>query len=309
MAKQRIILVHGRNFKPGEEDLTKNWIEAIALGLKRDYGANQARKFKRTHISMAYYGDVSNKYLRNTGKKYDKKADISDRAKALEILANYKKSDFNKKTYNALDGKTSLKEGLADALSKPLEFFGVADDIIGRVAPDMDDYWNPDEQFGSDARWPLTTILKKALIANEKVLLISHSLGTIVSFDVLWKFCYYREYMEELKGKTVHTWVTLGCPLGNSTVKNKVKGAAAKHDRRYPNNVKKWINVAAEDDYISHDQTVADDYRGMMKRNLIDSIVDHRIYNLAVRKGKSNPHHGAGYLIHPTVSRIVNNWL
>ena len=33
------------------------------------------------------------------------------------------------------------------------------------------------------------------------------------------------------------------------------------------------------------------------------------IYNLAVRNGKSNPHHGTGYLIHPAVSRLVAEWL
>lgn len=34
-------------------------------------------------------------------------------------------------------------------------------------------------------------------------------------------------------------------------------------------------------------------------------IADRRIFNLAIRDGKSNPHHGAGYLIHPTVIEAI----
>ncbi len=38
-------------------------------------------------------------------------------------------------------------------------------------------------------------------------------------------------------------------------------------------------------------------------------IRDHRIYNLALRHGKSNPHHGAGYLIHPQFINVLARWL
>ncbi len=47
----------------------------------------------------------------------------------------------------------------------------------------------------------------------------------------------------------------------------------------------------------------------MKELGLIDSITDQRIYNLAVRDGTSNPHHGAGYLIHPYVAGLVAEWL
>ena len=69
------------------------------------------------------------------------------------------------------------------------------------------------------------------------------------------------------------------------------------------------LHVAAVGDYISHDPTVRDDYRTMLEHGLLDSIEDHRIYNLAVRFGRSNPHHGVGYLIHPTVTACIGDWL
>jgi hypothetical protein len=41
----------------------------------------------------------------------------------------------------------------------------------------------------------------------------------------------------------------------------------------------------------------------------ISTIRDYRIYNLAVRYGKSNPHSSVGYLIHPRVAQIIASWL
>jgi hypothetical protein len=70
-----------------------------------------------------------------------------------------------------------------------------------------------------------------------------------------------------------------------------------------------WRNVSAEDDYLCHDNTLADDYREMLNLRLVSSIRDYHIYNLAVRYGKSNPHSSLGYLIHPRVAKIVADWL
>ena len=92
-------------------------------------------------------------------------------------------------------------------------------------------------------------------------------------------------------------------------MKTHIKGAQARRERRYPSNIRRWINIAAEDDYIAHDQNVADDFRDMLDLGLVESIDDRRIFNLAVRNGKSNPHLGAGYLIHPVLGDVVANWL
>ncbi len=70
-----------------------------------------------------------------------------------------------------------------------------------------------------------------------------------------------------------------------------------------------WEKFAVEDDYISHDETLRDDYRKMERAGLVNSICDHRLYNLAVRDGKPNPHHGVGYLIHPRFIDVLGKWL
>jgi len=47
----------------------------------------------------------------------------------------------------------------------------------------------------------------------------------------------------------------------------------------------------------------------MMEQRLVSAVHDYRIYNLAVRYGKSNPHSSVGYYIHPRVTKIVVDWL
>ncbi len=312
MAK-KIIIIHGRSFKPPVERLRDSWIGALSHGVERDFPADGQAKLSKASIDLAYYGNLSNEFLRNAGKTYDSEQDSLDREKCLSKLMEYKKEDFllerGKDNYSNLPGKTALKEFAADVLSVPAHLFRLQETIVKSVAPDMRQYWNVDSEFGSSVRWTLTEPMVKALKAGDDVLLIAHSLGTMIAFDVLWKFSYYGEYRELRESiKPLH-WITLGSPLGDELVKDKLKGASARGVRKYPKIVDRWDNIAAEDDYISHDQTIADDFSDMVEANLTSSIVDRRIYNLAVRHGDSNPHHGAGYLIHPTVSKIVYDWL
>lgn len=107
--------------------------------------------------------------------------------------------------------------------------------------------------------------------------------------------------------------LTLGAPLGDATVKENLKGASLRGDHRHPENIHFWDNVAAEDDFISYDQKLKDDFAHMVP-DPCERITDHRIYNFALRadsEGKlgSYPHHGAGYLVHPRVIDIIADWL
>lgn len=313
MAKH-LFLIHGRSFKPAQAELEGNWLTAARHGLVRDHGAQLGDTFDGVDKFFAYYGDISNAFLVGEGQTYDEAADVADRTACLATLSNYAAGDFldedGKRNYEGLPGKTSLWEFLADVVAGPLALLGLSEPIVSLVAPDMREYWNPETAFGSDVRWILTDPLAAALHDGDDIMLVSHSLGTMISFDVLWKFSYYGEY-ENLRqaGNKIDTWVTLGCPLGDATVKQNLKGAGASGVRRYPNLIRNWINIAAEDDFVAHDETVSDDYRRMEAEGQIESIEDQRIYNLAVRHGGSNPHHGAGYLIHPTFTDHLAAWL
>lgn len=305
---KKLILVHGRDFKPKKQTLEENWQEALRYGIARDFGDDKATKFDALDKMMVYYGNLSNKFLRSKGREYNENKDILDRRKSIDQLKTYVQQDFNEDIYNALPGKSFLKEALADTFSTPLSWFGLSDALVEAVAPDMGEYWNPDSAWGSDIRWTLTEPLSEALKNEDDIMLISHSLGTMIAYDVLWKFSHYGEY-QYLRDRQVKNWITMGSPLSDETVKNNLKGASATGKRKYPTNVRFWTNVAAEDDYISHDSELANDFEKMLTLGCVESIEDIKVYNLAIRGGKTNPHHGGGYLIHPELSELVADWL
>ena len=317
--KRRLILVHGRHFKPAKSPLLNNWLKALTVGLDRDH-EQLARRLGQLHdddrVAVAYYGDVSNGFLSRRGEGYDEQQDLQDREATLADLASLSREKLeSRKYYNQLPGKNSMREAMADVLHRPLGWAGFANNLIGRVAPDIREYWNPDSAFGSAARWPLTELLRDSLRSCDEILLITHSLGSMIAHDVLWKLSHYGEYRDIAEsGERINLWLTLGSPLGNPTVRKRLKGARAKGPRRYPSLVYRWVNVAAEDDYVSHDETLGDDFSEMSELGLITEVRDRRIFNMALRLNKrglrtSNPHHGAGYLVSPCVADLVAEWL
>lgn len=306
MAKT-IVLVHGRHFKPPEEALKALWLEALRWGIERDH-PDKLDAYDAVRKDFVYYGDVSNEFL-TEALGVTLRDDSRSRRETLDQLKSYSSRQFNKRLYDNLPGKDWTKEALADTFAGLLSAIRLSDLVIKSVAPDMREYWNLDSRFGSDVRFRMIDPLKGAMDREDDIMVISHSLGTMIAYDTFWKFCRLGEYRPTYTEKKIQMWLTLGSPLADETVKRHLKGARASAPWKYPDNILKWINVTAEDDYISHDQIVANDYREMKEHRLIRSITDKRIYNLAVRDGKSNPHHGVGYVIHPYVAGVVAKWV
>ncbi len=307
---KHIIFIHGRATKPLEQNLRMLWYEAIVHGLNRDFGDTEITNFHNVSKKFVYYGHISNEFLHeNNGDVIPD--DYVSRLASLEQMKVYMASDFNKDNYNLLPGKNSTYEFFADLLSSPLSLFSLGQKLIGTVAPDMREYWNPEAYFGSDIRFEFTKALVDAFDdkKNHKILIVAHSLGSIVAYDCLWKLSHYGEYRSKYQNCKIDL-ITLGSPLGDENVKKELKGKNSIGLRKYPHNIKSWTNISAEDDYICHDSKIANDFREMVDLKLINNIKDiNSIYNLTVRNGKSNPHSAIGYLIHPEFIKVLNNWL
>ena len=301
-----ILLVHGRSYKPPKKELQELWIEALRFGIERDR-PEKLQAFTEATIEFAYYGDISNAYLSEV---FDEEVpeDMEDRKASLVKLKTYAKSQFTKGTYRSLPGYNPWMEAAADLFAGALHLVRLSDDIIEHVAPDIREYWGS-YRFGSDVRQVFTNAIINAMKRDGEICVLAHSLGSMIAYDVFWKLSHYSEYRGLGWNRKVSLWITLGSPLADETVKARLKGASCSQIDRYPRNIVHWLNIAAEDDYISHDQKVAGDFRAMKRRGYVGSITDKRIYNLAVRDGKSNPHHGVGYLIHPTTIDAIASWL
>jgi len=304
-----LLFVHGRYFKPAAAELMDISTAAMTAAIARDY-PETSEKFAAVTKRIAYYGDLNNAFLKSTGEDYDEMLDVGDRRNALQRMrAIEKRKNFGVGRYDRIPGKTAMAEFAADVAGPLLGSLGLSKKIISKIAVDLGEYWNESSDFAAQLRARVRAAICKATENDERLMLISHGTGCIVAYDVLWQLSHDAEYQQHFATRKVDLWMTLGAPLGDSTVFKQLMGSGCKGSKRYPSNVVSWHNLSAEDDYMSHDNTVADDFRRMLAYKQVSFIRDYRIYNLAVRYGKSNPHSSVGYLIHPRVAQIIAEWL
>jgi hypothetical protein len=304
-----LLYVHGRHFKPNSIELLDISVEALRAGIQRDY-SEAMDLFHGMHKRIAYYGDITNEFLEKKGQRYDEKLDLGDRRNALQTLsALEKRKNFGLSRYDRLPGKSALAEFAADLIAPLLGALGLSPKLISKIAVDVTEYWNEKSDFGLRVRNRVRKAILEAMENGNRLILVSHGTGCIITYDVLWQLSHDPEHNKQFEDKKVDLWLTLGAPLGDVTVIRKLLGADKKGLERYPSNVVSWHNVSAEDDYTSHDNTLADDFKQMLTQKQVSVIRDYRIYNLAVRYGKSNPHSSVGYLIHPRVAQIISEWL
>lgn len=306
---RELLFVHGRDFKPPAEDLLDVCIAATAAGIERDC-PEYLDPLHAAHKTIAYYGDISNEYLAAAGRHYDPVVDLGDRRSALNAMRSLTKpKQFGVSRYDRLPGKTAVAEFAADVAAPVLGALGLSGAIIARVAADLHQYWNADSDFGARVRGRVRAAITDAMLAGRRLMILSHGTGCVATWDVLWQLSHHPDYAAEFSRCKIEQWLTLGSPLGDATVRRRLQGARSRDRGRFPTNVLAWHNVSAEDDYMCHDNTVGDDFRDMLKLRQVSCIRDYRIYNLAVRYGKSNPHSSVGYLIHPRVTKLIADWL
>lgn len=304
-----LIYVHGRHYKPPEQEYFRLAIAAMTAGIRRDEEA-LLPSFEALDKRLAYYGDLSNDFLSARGERYDAPLDLGDLRNVLHQLSRVpKKKKFNLAAYDRLPGKSPVPEFAAGVAAPLLGSLGLSRPLIAKAVRELDEYWNEHSEFAGLLRERVRSVLGDALARGHRVLLVSHGSGCIVAWDVLWQLSHEEAYASGQEHRKLDTWITLGAPLGDSMVRRRLLGAKEKGRRRYPSNLLSWHNIAAEDDWFCHDSTLADDYRAMLKQKQISAIRDYRIYNLAVRYGKSDPHCSLGYLIHPCFARLVCDWL
>ena len=280
----------------------------MRIGVERDY-PDCVDAFDAIPKSLAWYGDLNAEVLGTAGKTYDEELDIGDRCNALNTLKEISpRKKFGIRLYDKLPGKTALPEFFMDVGSAVAGAVGMRMPVIGKLAKDFAAYLE-DDAFAEEARRRLREKLCALMERGDKIMLIAHGTGSVIAYDVLWELSNDTATYPEFGELKVDQWLTLGSPLGDSIVQKRLLGAKERDENRFPSNVISWQNLAAEDDYACHDTTLADDFKKMMVQKRVSAVHDYRIFNLAVRYGKSNPHSSVGYYIHPRLSKIIADWL
>lgn len=297
IAPPLILAIHGSGPKPEEDDYRLLWQDALRAGVARE-GKEDIAAFEAADFQLVYFGDL----LASLHPEMDTQTDIADRRRVVKELAQLDKAKrFRRSTYEQLPGKSPLREFVADVAAPLLRVVGMGRTAIGQVVPELRAYWQNEGDFAAQLDARLDLALGEALSQQRRVILISHGFGCVPAYNALFRM---DQTQPSLAGK-VDAWLTLGSPLSDDTIRSSLAGASNPLEKRYPNNVLRWHNVAAEDDFFCHDETVANDFSDMLNRRLVSELADHRIYNIACRFGKSEPHHSAGYLAHPRIARLL----
>ena len=173
------------------------------------------------------------------------------------------------------------------------------------TAEELERYFNNEARIASLIREQLKQELRPLLQRGDKVLLIGHSLGSVICYDSLWAL----SNLEQLPGK-IDLFLTLGSPLGMKYVQQRLLGNQHMDEHRYPGNIRDWVNISAIGDVIALDKTFSDDYKQMLELDIVESISDQYsgIYNYFRNNEGLNPHRSYGYLVNSDVGSVIANW-
>ena len=178
-------------------------------------------------------------------------------------------------------------------------------DKIRSTAEETKRYFQNRNNIACDVREVLKQELRPLLSNSDKVLLIGHSMGSVIAYDALWEL----SHLEQLPGK-VDSFLTIGSPLGMNYVQRRLMGHKYTGKKKYPTNIKHWVNISSIGDVTALDRIFLDDFGEMINEDIIESIEDHcdGIYNFFRNEKGLNCHRSYGYLVNPAVGKIIADW-
>jgi len=183
-----------------------------------------------------------------------------------------------------------------------LNFSRLTDFILRHFIKDLDAYYRVTGGQISDL---ICAKLADYLFRNrrKKILLIAHSMGSIIAWDVLTK------WVPEVK---IHTLVTIGSPLGNPVVRSRILSELqhAESDAcllKTPENIyKHWYNLADYKDMVAINYDLQNEF---LPNSRSVQPQDMLVWNNYEYEGERNPHKSYGYLRSPELTGILKHFL
>ena len=299
-----IIGVHGLGNKPPKDLLESWWKQSIEEGLIR-IGYTH-RKFD---FELVYWADTLNAVPLNPDETdKDNKLYISERYVPAPERRRNKPKGFKERSINIFK---RYRDKILFHESMHENFPSFTDLIIKHFFKDLSIYLtekyanaeeaNPDSLVKDEIRLKLINILKK--YKGDDILLITHSMGSIISYDVL---------IHSEKDVTIDSLITMGSPLGIpfmiDRLKNEFSTVPGDEKRlRTPENIlSEWINLADPADKLAQKAGMRKIFK-MNSREIAPEI--KLIFNDYESEGIENPHKSFGYLRTPELAHIVNEFL
>jgi hypothetical protein len=174
-----------------------------------------------------------------------------------------------------------------------------------RLMHEASRYLKNRDGVGDNVRAALRATLEAAWRDGHRVLLIGHSLGSVIAYDTLWELTHEHRAQHEIS-----LLVTLGSPIGTRFVQRSLQGAREIGARRYPHNIRRWVNLTARGDTTALRPRLKPIFRGMLDLKLVEEIEDFVEFDNYFRGSLGlNAHDAYGYLVQPILAELIGDWL
>jgi len=140
-----------------------------------------------------------------------------------------------------------LLYGIADRMPWLVDL--IPDPHMKNTLQQANRYFENHHRLAEEARGLLIDAVSEAWREQVPICVIGHSLGSVIAFDALWEL----DHIEHSRAQ-VDLFLTFGSPLGSNFVRKRMLGAGYEHERRFPGNIRTWINLPAVGDHISLDK-------------------------------------------------------
>ena len=190
---------------------------------------------------------------------------------------------------------------LADKL--PVLIPHIATERVRLHLRDLRRYTQNRNELAEHTREMLKVALRRARREQRTILLIAHSMGSVIAYEALWQMS--RANREPMQ---IDLFLTMGSPLGQSYIQKLIKGNDSIGAVRYPTNIRRWINLSAVGDLTAINPYLKNNFGEMLQAGLVECIDDRIVHNWFRLDGVLNTHAEYGYMINPETARIVSNW-
>jgi hypothetical protein len=297
-----IIGIHGLGNKPPQKLLKKWWLQAIKEGLKAIRHPDI-----HFHFELVYWANILHPEPLNPSEKNEKSPFyIENPYVPATSIKRKPPSELRKKVLDFIEDKMD-KIFLNEDMST--KFSSITDMVIRRYFKDLDLYYSFTYKDGDNNSLLAKEVIRERLAgvlkrhAHHQVLLIAHSMGSIIAFEVL------NQLSNDIH---IDTLVTAGSPLGQPMIMGKVFAELKPESVDYamlktPENVSQnWYNLSDLEDKVTINYNLADDYT---VNNKGIGPVDKIVYNNYIYDNKRNPHKSYGYLRTPEMADIIYDFL
>jgi hypothetical protein len=294
LATKHIIFVPGKNPKPEQAQHRELLWRTLVEGVRR------ADRETATTLQASYsqFHLVSWSYL-----YYHEYKDVTMNIPWIDALIN-KHGPTEQDIEDANSWNIQLERLKLTVVDHLPFLIRLLPEEVRSTANEISRYFDNTDHVASEIRGLLAQALRPLLERQEEVLLIGHSLGSVIAYDTLW------ELSRQPGGEGKVDFLTLGSPLGMHYVQRRLLGMNGNGVKSYPDRIRRWINLSAEGDVAALNRNLNQSFHPMLEQGLVESIEDHShgIYNFFRSDEGLNCHRSYGYLVNPAVGSIIADW-